>query len=141
VDATIAAFHALGVKVNITELDVDVLPRVTARKQRRYPPAPKAAAAANPYTAGLPAQQQQALADRYAALFGVFLKHRDAITRVTFWGVTDRQFLVEQLSGERQDQLSPACSIAKASPNRRLTPWWPKRAKTRWAPDEQVEHG
>lgn len=38
----------------------------------------------------MPAPQQQALADRYAALFRVFLKHRDAITRVTFWGVTDR---------------------------------------------------
>jgi len=38
----------------------------------------------------LPAPQQQALADRYAALFRVFLKHRDAITRVTFWGVTDK---------------------------------------------------
>jgi endo-1,4-beta-xylanase len=29
------------------------------------------------------------LAKRYAALFGVYLKHRDAVTRVTFWGVTD----------------------------------------------------
>jgi len=32
---------------------------------------------------------QQALAKRYADLFGVYMKHRDAITRVTFWGVTD----------------------------------------------------
>jgi endo-1,4-beta-xylanase len=32
---------------------------------------------------------QQALAKRYADLFTVFLKHRDVITRVTFWGGTD----------------------------------------------------
>jgi len=90
VDATIAAFHALGVKVNITELDMDVLPRVRPGNSADISARAEAAAAANPYTAGLPAQQQQALADRYAALFRVFLKHRDAITRVTFWGVTDR---------------------------------------------------
>ena len=29
------------------------------------------------------------MAARYAELFGVLLKHRDAVTRVTFWGVTD----------------------------------------------------
>jgi len=34
-------------------------------------------------------QIQRALAKRYAELFAVYLKHRDAITRVTFWGVTD----------------------------------------------------
>jgi endo-1,4-beta-xylanase len=32
---------------------------------------------------------QQKLAQRYANLFAVFLKHHDSITRVTFWGVTD----------------------------------------------------
>ena len=26
---------------------------------------------------------------RYADLFSVYVRHRDAITRVTFWGVTD----------------------------------------------------
>jgi endo-1,4-beta-xylanase len=32
---------------------------------------------------------QQQLAKRYADLFGVFLKHRDVVNRVTFWGVSD----------------------------------------------------
>jgi endo-1,4-beta-xylanase len=27
------------------------------------------------------------LAKRYASLFAVYLKHRDVVTRVTFWGV------------------------------------------------------
>jgi endo-1,4-beta-xylanase len=89
-DATIAAFHALGVKVNITELDVDVLPHVTRGQTADISVKAEGGANSNPYAAGLPAPQQQALADRYAALFRVFLKHRDAITRVTFWGVTDK---------------------------------------------------
>ena len=32
---------------------------------------------------------QRTLAARYAELFGVFVKYRAAITRITFWGVTD----------------------------------------------------
>jgi len=37
----------------------------------------------------LPDSVQQVLAKRYAELFGVFRKHRDVVTRVTFWCVTD----------------------------------------------------
>jgi endo-1,4-beta-xylanase len=90
VDATIAAFEALGVKVNITELDVDVLPRVRSGNSADVSATAAANVDSNPYVDGLPAAQQQALAERYAALFRVFLKRRGAITRVTFWGVTDR---------------------------------------------------
>ena len=88
-DATIAAFAALGIKVNITELDIDVLPRATRQPTADVSlnAAPKAEL--NPYADGLPESVQQALAKRYAELFAVFLKHKDAITRVTFWGVAD----------------------------------------------------
>ncbi len=34
-------------------------------------------------------EQQQVLAQRYGEIFAVFLKHRDVITRVTFWGLSD----------------------------------------------------
>jgi GH35 family endo-1,4-beta-xylanase len=44
---------------------------------------------ANPYTNGLPDDVQQRLARRYADVFRVFLNHRDAVTRVTFWGLSD----------------------------------------------------
>ena len=46
-------------------------------------------AALNPYANGLPDSVQQELAERYAELFGVFLKHPREVERVTFWGVTD----------------------------------------------------
>lgn len=45
----------------------------------------------NPYAAGLPESKDQELADRYAAIFSVLLKHHDKIDRVTMWGVHDGQ--------------------------------------------------
>jgi endo-1,4-beta-xylanase len=87
-DVTIEAFAKLGLKVHITELDVDVLPRTTkpgADYAVDIAPTPKL----NPYTAGLPDSAQSALARRYANLFSVYLKHRHVIERVTFWGVAD----------------------------------------------------
>jgi endo-1,4-beta-xylanase len=87
--ATIEAFRDLGVKVNITELDVDVLPRTTRQNTADVSATAAGGAGSNPYTAGLPEEMQQKLAARYADLFKVFVKYRGAITRVTFWGVTD----------------------------------------------------
>lgn len=89
VDTTIATFAALGLKVMITELDIDVLPPplyyrgadITWRAELRD--------RLSPYHAALPDSVQQALANRYAELFRVFLKHQGTIERVTFWGVTD----------------------------------------------------
>lgn len=90
VDDTISTFEKLGLKVMITELDVNVLPSPKRRSldaeiSRRY----EMQAGMNPYTNGLPDSVQQQLAERYADFFSIFLKHRDSVTRVTFWGVTD----------------------------------------------------
>jgi endo-1,4-beta-xylanase len=86
---TIEAFAALGVRVHITELDVDVLPRTTRENTADVSATAAGTASSNPYTAGLPEDMQQALAKRYAELFEVFMQHRSVISRVTFWGVTD----------------------------------------------------
>jgi endo-1,4-beta-xylanase len=90
-DQSIAALAATGVKVHITELDVDVLPRAMRANTADLGAAvrPSSAVNMNPYVAGLPDSVQQKLAKRYADLFAVFLKHRDVIDRVTFWGVGD----------------------------------------------------
>jgi endo-1,4-beta-xylanase len=88
-DATITAFEKLGVKVIISELDIDVLPSATVQGDADVTANVKAEASLNPYTAGLPDSVQQELAHRYAELFAVFLKHREVVSRVTFWGVTD----------------------------------------------------
>jgi endo-1,4-beta-xylanase len=97
-DATISAFAGLGLKVMITELDIDT---AKATQQNRsadvslngQPGTNSAAAAAaagtNQDANKLPGAVQQLLAKRYGELFGVFVKHHDVVTLVTFWGVTD----------------------------------------------------
>ncbi len=88
-DVTITAFAKLGIKVNITELDVDVLPSASQNRGADISLNVELQAKLNPYANGLPDSVQQALAKRYADLFGVFVRHQDVIDRVTFWGVTD----------------------------------------------------
>ena len=90
-DTTISVLGALGVKVNITELDVDVLPAATQNRTADVGVTAQQgmSAAVNPYANGLPDAVQQALARRYADLFSVFVKHRGTVDRVTFWGVGD----------------------------------------------------
>jgi endo-1,4-beta-xylanase len=89
VDAAITAFKKLGLKVAITELDVDVLPLAFQYMGADITLSTELQPKLNPYPTSLPDAVQQALAQRYAGLFGVFLKHRGALARVTFWGVTD----------------------------------------------------
>ena len=88
-DATLSAFARLGVKVVISELDIDVLPRAAQQQSADVSLNVEQDPKLNPYAGGLPQSMQRKLARRYADLFRVYLKHRDVITRVTFWGVTD----------------------------------------------------
>ncbi|HUA37528.1 MAG TPA: endo-1,4-beta-xylanase [Candidatus Sulfopaludibacter sp.] len=84
-DATISDFAKLGLKVMITELDVNVLGGARTAEITEM----ANQAGSNAYANGLPPAVQQALAKRYADLFTVFVKHHDDISLVTFWGVTD----------------------------------------------------
>ena len=88
-DETISAFAQLGVKVMITELDVDLLPAATSSRSAEVSMNVAGTDSLNPYPRGLPVALQQQLTQRYADLFSVFVAHRGQITRVTFWGVTD----------------------------------------------------
>lgn len=88
-DATISAFEALGLKVAISELDINVLPNAGHQPTADVTLSIAQNKTLNPYADGLPDAVQQQLAARYAELFRVFLKHRGTITRVTFWNVTD----------------------------------------------------
>jgi endo-1,4-beta-xylanase len=88
-DAAISAFGALGLKVAITELDINVLPNASQQPTADVTLSIQQNKALNPYADGLPDSIQQQLASRYADLFRVFLKHRGTVTRVTFWNVSD----------------------------------------------------
>lgn len=87
---TIEAFAALGLKVNISELDVDILPRTTRSDSADISATAAGGTQSNPYVDGLPPGMQQALAKRYGDLFKVYVDHHASIGRVTLWGVTDR---------------------------------------------------
>ena len=95
IEAAIDSFAALGVKVMITELDVDVLPlsregqvigQALADPQFRLE---EFEAYLDPYKGALPDEVQRELAERYAEIFGIFHRKRDKLDRVTFWGVHD----------------------------------------------------
>jgi endo-1,4-beta-xylanase len=88
-DSTITMFAALGVKVNMTEVDIDVLPPVVRSMGADVAMQGRVNAQNNPYAAGLPADKQDALAKRYAEIFAVYRKHANVIDRITFWGVAD----------------------------------------------------
>ena len=89
-DAFIDAFAALGVKVMVTELDIDVLPSATQYMGADINVRFELQKRLNPYVDGLPDEVQKKLADRYAELFAILLEHKDTISRVTLWGVYDK---------------------------------------------------
>jgi endo-1,4-beta-xylanase len=95
IEAAIDAYAALGLKVMITELDIDVLPLTregqvigTGLLHPQFQ-LPEFERYLDPYKAGLPPDVQRRLAERYAELFRLFHRKRDKIARVTLWGVHD----------------------------------------------------
>lgn len=95
IEAAIDAYAGLGVKVMMTELDVDVLPLtkegqiIGTGMQHPQFQLEEFESFLDPYQDGLPAEQQTALANRYAELFEIFYRKRDKIDRVTLWGIHD----------------------------------------------------
>ena len=88
-DDSISAFSKLGIKVMITEMDIDLLPPATSSMGADVSMSVAARKELNPYADGLPDDMQQKLAQRYADLFSVLVAHRNDVSRVTFWGITD----------------------------------------------------
>jgi GH35 family endo-1,4-beta-xylanase len=89
IDKAIADYAALGLKVSISELDLTI----RGASGGQFGPGPGARSrgpGARPATPAS-AQDLKAQADAYARLFGIFLKHKDHIERVTFWGLSDRR--------------------------------------------------
>jgi endo-1,4-beta-xylanase len=91
IESAFVAYSGLGVQVNISELDVDVLPNPTGRQGADIGDRIGPVEGFNPYPTGLPVVEEQRLAKRYAEIFGVFHKYARVIDRVTFWGVGDRE--------------------------------------------------
>jgi endo-1,4-beta-xylanase len=88
-EKSIIAFSDLGLTVMITELDLTALPGTNRNFGADVGTRTEYEARINPYTGGLPDQVAQEWNNRCADFFKLFLKHRDKISRVTTWGVTD----------------------------------------------------
>ncbi len=80
-DQSLAEIKTLGMPIHITELDVNG----AVGGQRGT----GAEIGANATEGGLVVEADKKLADAYANTFRAFLKHRDAVKLVTFWGVND----------------------------------------------------
>lgn len=94
IEKTITSLASSGVQVIFTELDITVIPSpwdlegaAVEQNYEQYENDSKM----NPYKKRLPKKIDQKLAKRYEDIFNLFLKHKDKISRVTFWGVNDGQ--------------------------------------------------
>ncbi len=133
IEQAIDAYAALGIKVMITELDVDVLPLTkegqiigTGMMHPQFE-LEEFEEFLDPYQNGLPDEVQQALSDRYRELFEIFYKKKDKVDRVTFWGVHDSMSWKNgypipnrtnyPLLYDRQKQAKPAVQAILKVPN------------------------
>ena len=95
ITAAIDTFATLGVKVMITELDVDVLPitkegQVIGKSlQDPLYQLEEFETFLDPYKNGLPDDVERLLTNRYAELMRIFYDRCDKIDRVTIWGLHD----------------------------------------------------
>ncbi|MBO7260773.1 MAG: endo-1,4-beta-xylanase [Bacteroidaceae bacterium] len=95
ITAAIDTFAALGVKVMITEMDMDVLPLtkegqiIGKSMQESQFQLEEFEIFFDPYKDGLPEDVQTQLTARYKELLQIFYDKRDKIDRVTFWGLHD----------------------------------------------------
>lgn len=88
-EKSIEAFAAEGVKVMMTELDVNMLPNPEGFGGAEVSQNFELQAKYNPYVKGLDKKAQKLFNQRYLDLFKIIERHKDVISRVTFWGVND----------------------------------------------------
>lgn len=88
-EQSIDAFAAEGVKVMMTELDLNVLPNPQqfggASVEQHFEYQKRM----NPYPDGLPDDVARQWESRYLDFFRLYAKHRHQISRITLWGVAD----------------------------------------------------
>jgi endo-1,4-beta-xylanase len=91
IEQSIKEFSALGIEVAFTELDLTTLQRPRGITGADVNQRAEFNEKYNPYVTALPDSVQAQLSEQYEKLFNLFLKYRDNISRVTFWGVHDGQ--------------------------------------------------
>jgi endo-1,4-beta-xylanase len=85
VDSTLSKFASLGLKVQITELDIKVQPSGQAASSdtaRTYNP-----------------ERERKQTEAYEMVFRMFRKYKDVLQSVTFWNVSDRASWLDRRGG------------------------------------------
>jgi endo-1,4-beta-xylanase len=82
-DQTLTEMATLGLPIHITELDVNS----AAGGQRGF--GADIASNATTTQGGLVSDAEKKLTEAYAGIFRAFLKHRDSVKMITFWGAND----------------------------------------------------
>ena len=89
IETMLVEMRKLGVKVVVSELDIDVIPRgrwyADGGRHREE------MAKIDPYREGCPPESLERQAAQYAQLFRIFRQHQDVIARVSFWNLHDGQ--------------------------------------------------
>ncbi|HTE24738.1 endo-1,4-beta-xylanase [Flavitalea sp.] len=80
-DSTISRFADLGLKLQVTELDISIYPKEHNARERKTVDAD---------TTFNPAKEKQQI-DLYRICFEAFRKYKNVISGVTFWNISDRK--------------------------------------------------
>lgn len=104
---TIDRFCSLGLQVQVTELDISVLPEKTLRDSVWL-------AAPDTYT---PELEQRHIA-QYESVFNVFKAYKDHLTGVTFWNLSDRDTLLDQTPSAKGKRNFPLLFDAVLQPKK-----------------------
>ena len=83
VDSTLSRFAQLGLKIQITELDLKVQPN--SRRDT---------------TTGYTTEREQKQIEQYEMIFRLFRKYRNVISAVTFWNVSDKYSWLDRRGGK-----------------------------------------
>lgn len=96
---TFNELRTLGVKVVVSELDIDVVTRgrwwAEGGKYREE------LASYDPYNDGLPGEIQEKQAEQYVEIFKLFNENLDIIVRVSFWNLHDGQSWLNDFPWQR----------------------------------------
>jgi endo-1,4-beta-xylanase len=79
-DSTIGRFAELGLKIQITELDISVYPKEHNARERK----------ATDYDTLFTAAKENSQIEMYKMCFRIFRKYKNALSSVTFWNISDR---------------------------------------------------
>ncbi|WP_205510557.1 endo-1,4-beta-xylanase [Longitalea arenae] len=83
--AAIEKFSSLGLKVQVTELDISVYPWEKNRRAKRPDE-----------NDSFTAEREQQQLEQYKKVFRIFRDYKNVITGITFWGVSDRRTWLDE---------------------------------------------